>query len=199
MRRTHRLRHPDGLMSEVTIRCCLVRGIRIRRSGEALRLRLAEAGFGRWRERSEPRDPKPTEQQRGAKELTIRSIAALTLRDARPEPGQVKLEVGSGALVWRLQRHDDGPWAMLEGVPTGPGVVPLESFVDVSCATYVVSRWIAVASENIDKSGADALHKGSLWHRSRQREPSGILRRASESIPKYAAVALYCRVLWRGI
>jgi hypothetical protein len=48
---------------------------------------------------------------------------------------------------------------MLERVSTRPGVVPLESFIDVSCATYVVSRWIAVASENIDKSGADALHK----------------------------------------
>ena len=47
---------------------------------------------------------------------------------------------------------------MLERVSTRPGVVPFESFVDVSCATYIVPRWIAVASEDIDKSGANALH-----------------------------------------
>jgi len=47
---------------------------------------------------------------------------------------------------------------MLQGVPTGAAVVPLESFVEVSCAAYVVSRRIAVTSENINKSSANTLH-----------------------------------------
>jgi hypothetical protein len=47
---------------------------------------------------------------------------------------------------------------MLERVPTRPGVVPLESLIDVRCASNVVSRWIAVASKDIDEPSTDALH-----------------------------------------
>jgi hypothetical protein len=47
---------------------------------------------------------------------------------------------------------------MLERVPTRPGVVPLESFVDVRGPAYIVSRRIAVASQDIDESSANTLH-----------------------------------------
>jgi len=55
---------------------------------------------------------------------------------------------------------------MPKGVATRPGVLPLETFVDVRGAAYVVPRWIAVASKDIDKSSANALHvdrSGMFW------------------------------------
>ena len=71
---------------------------------------------------------------------------------------QVSLEVRGGPFVWEFYRHDDGPWAMSTCVATRPGIVPLESFVDVCRATYVVPRRVALASEDIDKPSAGALH-----------------------------------------
>ena len=68
---------------------------------------------------------------------------------------------------------------MLGGVSTRPSVMPLESLVDVRSAANIVSRRIAVASEDIDKPSADALHVGSPWHVWRQREPLGILEQMS--------------------
>ena len=63
-----------------------------------------------------------------------------------------------GAFVWELHRHDNRPGAVPKSVATRPGVVPLETFVDVRGAAYVVPRCIAVASKDIDKSSANALH-----------------------------------------
>ena len=47
---------------------------------------------------------------------------------------------------------------MLDGVPARAVVVPLEPIVNVTRATNVVPRQIAVASEDIDESSANALH-----------------------------------------
>ena len=88
---------------------------------------------------------------------------------------------------------------MLECVPTRSGVVPRESFVDVRGAADVVPRRIALASEDVDESSADALHV----------DRRGIFRAAknlqefwdfgAESTPKYADVALFKLRLVRRI
>ena len=77
---------------------------------------------------------------------------------------------------------------MLERVPTRPGVVPLESFVDIRGPADVVSRRIAVASEDIDESSANTLHvdrRGIFCASENYEEFRG---RRLESIAKHAEV-----------
>lgn len=111
---------------------------------------------------------------------------------------QVFLEARRGPFVAELQRHDDGPWAMLERVSTRSGVVPLESFVDVRGATYIMSRWITLAAKDVHESSADALHCESRWHFSHQRERLRILRQRPKSVQNQADVAMGSRVRVRG-
>ena len=47
---------------------------------------------------------------------------------------------------------------MLHRLPTRLGVVPRKSFVDIRGPTDRVLRRIALASEDVDESSADALH-----------------------------------------
>ena len=47
---------------------------------------------------------------------------------------------------------------MLERVPTRPGVVLLESFVNVRGPGHIVFIRIPIASEDIDESSANTLH-----------------------------------------
>lgn len=73
---------------------------------------------------------------------------------------------------------------MPQRVATRPGVVSLESFIDIRGTTDVVPRRIDVASEDVDKSSANAVHvNGSGMFRAseNQEEFSGI---RCESIPK---------------
>ena len=48
---------------------------------------------------------------------------------------------------------------MMDGVAAGPLVVPVETFVNISSAAHIVAGWIAVASKDVNKSSADALHE----------------------------------------
>ena len=87
---------------------------------------------------------------------------------------------------------------MLKCMPTRPGVVPLESFVDVRGPAYIVSRWIAVASEDIDESSANTLHmdrRGMFGANGGCSEMSG---GRLEATPKYADCELFDGVRVRG-
>ena len=87
---------------------------------------------------------------------------------------------------------------MLERVPARPGVVPLESFVGVGGPAYIVSRWIGVASEDIDESSANALHvdrRGMFSANESCWEMSGA---GPESTPKYADCELFDGLGVRG-
>jgi hypothetical protein len=85
---------------------------------------------------------------------------------------------------WETPTRRSSTRAMLKRVPTRTGVVPFESFVDIRGAADIVSRWIAVASEDIHESSADALHCESQWDFSRQRERLGILRQRAPVGPE---------------
>src|SRR5688500_310939 len=81
---------------------------------------------------------------------------------------------------------------MLKCVTARTGVVPRESFVDIGRAAYIVSRGIAVASQDIDKSSADAFHVGSaMAFLAPAKNFEELGRERSESIPKYADFALF--------
>jgi hypothetical protein len=95
--------------------------------------------------------------------LGIRSpvgcVREMTLREGAAGAGlEVLLEARGSTFVWELHRDDDRPGAILARVPTRPGVVPLESLVDVRGAANVVSGWIAVASKEIDEPSTGVLH-----------------------------------------
>ena len=71
---------------------------------------------------------------------------------------EVSLKARGGGFVWKLHRNNDPPWAMLDGVARGSSVVPFEALINVACAANIVSRWIGIASQDVDESGADTAH-----------------------------------------
>jgi hypothetical protein len=70
---------------------------------------------------------------------------------------------------------------MALGVPAGPVVVPGESVVDVRGAPDVVAIGIAVASQDVDESRADATPGLFSWHAARQRKFSEMARESTSA------------------
>ena len=71
---------------------------------------------------------------------------------------QIRLKARSGGFIRKLDRHDDPPGSMLQRISARPGVVPLETFIDVGGAPDIVTRRVALAPQNVDESSADAAH-----------------------------------------
>ena len=80
---------------------------------------------------------------------------------------------------------------MLERVPTRARVLPREPFVDVRRATDVVPRRIAVASEDVDESGANSLHVNRTGMFRASESVTDSEAPALKSSAKYADVALF--------
>ena len=72
---------------------------------------------------------------------------------------EVALEARRAAFAREFHYDDNRPRSVVHRVTGWPSVVPLESFIQVRCAAYIVPRWISVASQYVDKSSADALHE----------------------------------------
>lgn len=59
---------------------------------------------------------------------------------------------------------------MLDCVAAWTVVVPLETIVNVGCASYVMTRRIAFASENVNESRSETAHVHDQWHFSTHEE-----------------------------
>jgi hypothetical protein len=80
---------------------------------------------------------------------------------------------------------------VLPGVTAWTCVVPRQSFVDACAATHVMPIGVAVASQDVDKSGSDSTHAEWQWHLSRHRNRFAILREGFGVEGMYAEVASF--------
>jgi len=83
---------------------------------------------------------------------------------------EVLLEAHSARLVGKLERDDDTPGSITNGVSAGTAIVPVQAFVDIARDTDVVARRIAFAAQNVDEPLPGAEHRRAEWQVSRQQE-----------------------------
>ena len=78
--------------------------------------------------------------------------------------------VADGYRAIELQRDDDTPRPIANGVSAGTAIMPVQAFADIARDTDVVALGIAVAAQNVDEPLPDAEHRSKEWHVSRQQE-----------------------------
>ena len=83
---------------------------------------------------------------------------------------EVAFEPKRRRFVGKLDRHNDVPRSMANGVAAGTIVVPVEAFVHIARDTDVVASGIAFAAQNVDEPLPDAEHGRAEWQVSRQQE-----------------------------
>ena len=71
---------------------------------------------------------------------------------------EVALEANSLLLGGKLDRDNDPPWSVRNGVAAWTVVVPLQSLVNVSRRSDVMMRRINFASEDVNEASSDSLH-----------------------------------------
>ncbi len=71
---------------------------------------------------------------------------------------QVLLELDGLLLARKLDDDDQRPWAIVDGMPARPVVVPLQAPVGILGDTDVVAVRVRLAAEDVDEALADAVH-----------------------------------------
>src|SRR5215203_1305538 len=65
---------------------------------------------------------------------------------------QICLKACSGGFIRKLDRNDDSPGSMPQRISARPGVVPLDTFIDVGGAPDIVTRRVALTPKYVDES-----------------------------------------------
>jgi hypothetical protein len=102
-------------------------------------------------------------------EARFLTLAKMPLRKCATRSGfEIPLELRCRPGGREFDRHDDSPWAVIDGESNGTLVVPGESLVDVARDADVVARGVGLAPKDVDKPSPDTLHSKGWWHLSRQ-------------------------------